>query len=326
MSNPTLTWATAGPTAFSIAGSTVTAAEFLAALNAQVVASATYWEVSAYSAVNGTLELKRKVASSPTGELATIRILIMAGQVPHANCLSLLHSAGSATSIYGCLSVDANTTGPGTSYASGAPYSTKYVRAGLVGTAALNASDNPRITLFESADSFGFVYADNIEYASFCAGRIIERGDTGVLVWGVMPSGNYWLFSNTNNALSTLVQGSFMPPISLAANGQKCNYWDTVTASSRLFGRLLAFVTYGAVVNTYLGQNGVSSRVLGNPVGESAAIAGSTMTYFGELRQMRFGPLAAHLDKLKDSGAVLQATHLFGGSGSGIGMWLDELP
>ncbi len=329
MTVATLTWATQGPSTFTIAGANPTVAEVLTKLNS-MIASTTWWQVSDYNSSNGTLELKRNSTGSPTGELATVRILIFGGGTPNAAALSLLHTAGATTGLYAGLSVDANTTGPSASYTAGAPYSTKYARAGLICTpsSTLTTSAVPKITIFESVDSFGFVIADTAGYHSYHGGRIIVRGSDESLVWGNMPSGGQWTVGATMASLSTLAQGVLAPNINLASNATtgRANYWDTVTAASRLFGRINAFSTYG-VADTFLGTNGASGRLKDIDLCESLAVVGSTISFFGELRQVRFGPITVHLNKLKDNANVLQGTHLFcTGTTAGIGFWLDELP
>lgn len=329
MSNPTLSWVFDGPRTYTAAGANPTVAEILAALNTQIGTYSTYWQVSDYSVANGTLEIKRNSTGTPTGELATVRILFFGGQTPNAGALSLLHTAGANTGLYAALSVDANTTGPAASYASGAPYSTKYARGQLICTPStgITSAQTPKITLFETVDSFGFALSDTTNFACYCGGRIIIRGKDDSLAWGNMASGSTWSLSNTTDSFATLNQAGAMPATSLSTNPIKCNYWDVDTASSRLFGRVIAFVSNTWSTANFLGANALATQIVRVPIYEQAAVAASTISYLGELRQMRLGPAAVHLNKLKDASAVLQATYIYGGTAQGAGgMWCDELP
>jgi hypothetical protein len=320
--NPTLAWTFSGPHSFTIAGANPTVAEVMTALNTLITANATLWSVSDYSAGNGTIEIKR--AGSPTGELATVRILIMGGQAPHANALAGAHSAGATTGIYGALSVDANTTGPSSSYASAAPYASKYTRAGLFCTPStgLTAASSPRITLIESADAFGVVIGDTTNMHSFVAGRIVVRASDDSLVWASMPSGGAWTLVSVGTSMSITVAHP-ITPLSTATNTVKATYWDTVTAAARQFGRIIAPTT--ATLETALGASGSPACILPVPVGESAQATSQTPTFLGFLRQIRLGPIAQHRIQLRDGSNVLQATHMFSGSATGIGMWMDEV-
>ncbi len=324
MTNPTLSWTVDGPRAFTMAGANPTVAEALAGLKAQIDAHSAKWMVSDYSAGNGTLELKRNPAvGTVTGELASVRILIMGGQTPHANCLAGSHTAGGTTSLYGCLSVDAATTGPGTSYASGAPYSTKFTRAGsicVVGT--LVAAQTPKITIFEADDVFGFSIGDNTNYATFVAGRIVERASDTALVWGVLPSGGLCSYTLSGPNMGNSAAAP-LTTLSINTGLMKACYWDTVTATARLFGRLI-MPSNTTATEPVFGAAGGSATMLPVPVGESSQATGQTGNFLGYLRQLRFGPYAQNALQLRDAG-VLKGTHICGQGQSAIGIWLDEV-
>lgn len=324
MTNPTLGWTFTGPLTFTIAGINPTVAETLAGIKAFIDAHATKWMVSDYSAVNGTLEIKRNPSvGTVTGELATVRMLLMGGQVPHANCLAGSHTAGANTGLYGALSVDANTTGPAASYASGAPYSTKYTRAGriCVPSTDLTTASNPRITLFESDDVFVITLSDNTNTASWAAGRMIVRASDDSLIWACMPNGVATALTATGSSFASASAGFCLTPLSTASSQIKATYWDTATASARLFGRLYAPIM--STVDTGLGSAGSSGAFMPVHVGESTQATSQAPNFLGTLRQFRFGPVAGHVNQLTVS-AVVKGTHVFGGVGTGIGMWLDE--
>ncbi len=326
--NPTLTWATQGPSTFTIAGANPTVAEVLTKLNA-MMSGCTWWQVSDYNSGNGTLEIKRNSTGSPTGELATVRILFFGGSSPNAAALSLLHTAGANSNIYAGLSVDANTTGPGTSYTTGAPYSTKYCRASKICTPSteITTSLTPKITIFETVDTFGFTIADTTNFASYCGGRMIIRGKDDSLAWGNMPSGGVIAYTLTTTQSQAVASIHPMPAAGTGTDTVKVNYWDVDTGTSRLFGRVMAFVTYGLTTENILGANALASQLIRVPIMERAASAGSSTAYLGELRQLRFGPATVHLNKLKDPSNVLQGTYVSGGTTAcPNGMWLGEIP
>ncbi len=322
MTNPTLGWIFSAPSPFTIAGATPTVAEMLAGLEAAITADATLWEVSDYSAVNGTLEVKR--SGSPVGELATVRMLFFGGSAPHASALSVAHTAGGTTTLYAGMSIDAATTGPTAAYTAGAPYATKYVRAGsITAAAAIAAASSPRITLIESEDAFGFTLGDTAGTASYIGGRIIVRGSDDTLVWGSMPSGGVAAVATVGSGLSS-AQAHILTPFTSASNLIKANYWDTISAASRFFGRMLAGTSI--TVDSGLGASGNAACLIPVPVGEAIAVANSTVTYFGFLRQMRLGPTALHLAQLLNGASVLQATHCGAlGAVASIGGWFDEV-
>lgn len=327
--NPTLTWAFSSPATFAIAGANPTVAEMLLGLKNHITSFSTWWTVSDYNAGNGTLEIKRNATGSPTGELATVRILFFGGSSPNAGALSLLHTAGNTTTLYAGLSVDANTTGPSASYTAGAPYSTKYARAGaIVITTGLSATNTPKISLFETVDTFGFSLSDSLNMSTYCGGRMIIRAKDDSLAWGNMPSGGHAVLSTSTDNLGTLAAAFAMPNTDTGASiTGKCNYWDVDTASSRLFGRVMAPSLYTATSQNLLGASGSAAQLLRVPILERAAVGGSTTTYLGELRQIRFGPSTAHLNKIKDASNVLQGTYISGGTAvSYSGLWCGEIP
>lgn len=324
MTNPTQTWTFAGPYSFTIASTTPTIAELLLGIKTVITDHASFWAVSDFSAVNGTLELKRNsLPSAPTGEIATVRILLFGGTAPNAAALAGGHSAGVNTSLYAGLSVDANTTGPAAAYGSGAPYTTKYSKASSITPAAsLTAANSVRITLAECDDAICVFIADNSVACSMTAGRIIVRAVDDVLQWGVMNSGG--TFSLTG-APSTMTATAAHPltPLTTASNTVKAVYWDTLSGSARLFGRVIQSLMTTA--DTGLGASGSPAAIIPVPIGEAPQSAGSTPNFLGFLRQIRLGPIALHKTQLRNGAAVLQATHLCGGSIAAVGLWFDEV-
>lgn len=325
----TLTWTPHGPYTFTIAGANPTVAEVLAGLNTLITANCTYWAVSAYSAVNGTLELKRNsTPGAPTGELATVRFLIFGGSSPNAAALMSGASAGTTTTLYAALSVDANTTGPGTAYTAGAPYSTKYTRAPIIvaPATAFTTANSVKITLWEADDVFGFSIGDTAAMASCFFGRLIVSTDSSTLIWGVLPSsvtGGYQL--NTTPNLVTISASHPITMFGQSAAGAKAAMWETGSASAYQFGRIIGFL-WTASLDTLLGATGGAAMLISVPIVAGPQAATPTPTFSGTLRQIRLGPVAQHLYKLRDNSAVLQATHVLSGTAVGHGLWLDELP
>jgi hypothetical protein len=324
----TLTWTTHGPYTFTIGGANPTVLETLAGLNS-TAANLTYWSVSDYSNANGTLEMKRNsVGGAPAGELATVRMLIFGKTAPNSAALINGASAGATTVLYAGLSVDANTTGPSAAYGSAAPYSTKYTRAGMITTPStqLTTANSPKITWFEADDVLGFSISDSANMCSCVMGRIIVGTDSSTLLWGVMPTGTAASYGLTTNAGTTTV-GSAHPITTFGqiAAGGKAAMWDPVGAAAAQVGRNLGWMN--TQVDPGLGANTAAAMLVPMPLvyAPQSAAPGSG-TFVGTLRQIRLGPQAQHLQKLRDNSSVLQATHILGGSSTGTGLWLDELP
>lgn len=323
----TLSWSTHGPYTFTIAGANPTVAEVLTALNTLIAANCTLWSVSQFSSGNGTLELKR--AGSPVGELATVRMLIFGGSAPNAAALMGGASAGATTALYAGLSVDANTTGPAASYTAGAPYTTKYTKAPIIvaPATAFTTANTVKITLYESAEVFGFSIGDTANMASCFMGLLIVGTDGSTTKWGVLPSGVLAGYSITTLP-SSQTQNSSHPitPFGQTAAGPKAACWETSGGgSAQQFGRVMGW--FGAsVADMGLGASGASAMMIPVPIVAGAQAASPTGSFYGTLRQIRFGPGAPHLNKLHDNLNVIQGTHVLSGLATGIGLWLDELP
>ncbi len=326
--NPTLTWAFTSPATFAVAGTNPTVAEMLLGLKNHITSFSTWWTVSDYNSGNGTLEIKRNSTGTPTGELATVRILFFGGSTPNAGALSLLHTSPATTTLYAGLSVDANTAGPSASYTAGAPYSTKYCRAAaIVINSSLTLAQTPKISLFETVDTFGFSISDSSNQATYCGGRMIIRAKDDSLAWGNMPSGGSVAYTTSTDSINVTTTPQAMPCADTATNSVKANYWDVDTASSRLFGKVLSFCNYTATTTNLLGASGAAAQLMRVPILERAASAASATTYLGELRQIRTGPFTSHLNKLKDASAVLQGTYISGGTAvCSNGLWCGEIP
>ncbi len=323
----TLSWLTTTPTAFTIAGTNPTVAECLAGLNT-LASGLTYWSVSDYNAGNGTLEMKRNsTPGAPTGELATVRFLIFGKSAPNAAALMNGASAGATTNLYAALSVDANTTGPGTAYTAGAPYSTKYSRAPVVGApGVLVTASGCKITWFEADDVLGFVISDGTSLMSCVMGRIIIATDSTTLMWGVMPSGtasNYTVIA-AGNAV-TISSSHPITPYGQTAGGAKAACWDSASGTAFQFGRLMGWM-HTAAADVGLGATTAAAMLIPVPLVGNTQAAAPTIQFYGTLRQIRFGPYGGHLKKVYNNASVLQGTHILGGTASGMGMWLDELP
>ncbi len=322
MTIATLAYVAHGPYTYSIAGASPTIAETLLGIHDAIVNHATLWQVSDWSVPNGTLEIKR--IPTQTGELATVRLFLCGGQVPHANALAGGHSAGSATGLYGSLSVDANTTGPAASYASAAPYTTKYTRMGLIGLmSSLTAAQTPKITIIEADDVFGVIVADSLGMMSWFGGNIILRTSDNTLLWGSLPTGGIYTYTTTAATISALTAAFPITVLSSASNSVKATYWDG--SAARQFGRLFTPIAY-AFADTTLGVSGAAAALLPIVVGETAQATAQTPSFLGFLRQMRWGPIAQHLQNIRDGSSVLKATCVNGGNSANIGIWLSVDP
>jgi hypothetical protein len=94
-----------------------------------------------------------------------VRILFFGSSLPNSAALIPAGAAAGTNNLYGCLSIDAATTGPGTSFTTGAPYATKFLQGDLICTNAnFVAASSPRITFMESTEGiciwFSLCYDD----------------------------------------------------------------------------------------------------------------------------------------------------------------------
>lgn len=325
MTIPTLTWTSTVPRVVSVAGANSTVAELLAAANTAISTDSIWWQVSDYNAGNGTLEIKRRTTTSPTGEAATVRYLLFGGQVPHANsCMP--STTVNNTGLYIAGSVTANTTGPSASYTAGAAYAATYIPGMRITTGDLLATGNsPRISLVESEDGLAIWWGSTSTVCSVIMGKLLidaANSATDVVRWCHLPSG-----PNANSQISGIHQidgtsgNTVIPAHYMSASTPRGGHWNGSAARST--GRLIAGMT-GASVNTVWGANGAPAMFLPLPMGDSPTTSAATVLFYGFLRQIRFGPAAQHRETLRLAG-VEKGIH-FGPplNLTGFGAWFDQ--
>jgi len=327
MPHPTLTWEASNLQAFTVAGTNSTPAELLLAVKDAIDNLSEKWEVSDYDATDGTLEIKRKAADAPTGELATARFLLFGGQVPHANALAV-NLAAANTHLYAAMSVDANTTGPSTSYAAGAPYASKCVLGQMVtANNAIQAADSPRVSLVESADALAIWLGDSSTWCSVIFGRVIIAAADDSLMWGVLAScGARGNVTTSGNMDSTASGGQSPLPLLSGSGGiPRGGYWNTTLGQFRACGRAISLTTTIGT-DPGIGGNAAPSTLIPVPVLESTnTLSSPTQSFLGYLRQIRLGPQAQHVQTMRDADGDEIAIHFGPPNGvSGWGCWFDQ--
>lgn len=324
MTIPTLTWTSTIPRAITIAGANSTIAELLAAINTAVSTDSTLWEVSDYSAVNGTVEIKRRTGTGATGEQATVRYLLFGGQVPNAAALNTSVTANN-TNLYVSGSVTANTTGPSTGYQTGAPYAVTYMTGNIVcvGT-AIQSAQTPRISIIESVDAIAIWLADVDTVATVIMGKLIidaANSATDVVRWCHLPMGA----ASTNITSLASIDGTSnnfaIPAHYMSAFSPGGCMWNGTAA--RRTGRLIGGLT-GLSNAAGWGSNGAPAFFLPVPMGDSTTASSTTVAFYGFLRQIRMGPSAQHRETLRLAG-VEKGIHFGPCVGfAGFGAWFDQ--
>jgi hypothetical protein len=309
----------------TIAGTNATIDELLAAFNSHIATNGVWWAVSDFNAGNHTLELKRKVSTSPTGAMATVRILLFGGVSPNAAALAPQSSAPVSTALYVGASVDANTTGPTTLPTVGAPYSTQYMQATrMCSSTDIPAANQPRIYMLESEEMIILCVACTTGWATYIGGKMINRLSDNTLLFGNMPSGGLIAIAPTPSTLGQV--GSAFPVTchnDAATNDFKASYWTG--SAVRQFGRQngpIGALTPGT--NQGLGE-GTSQFILPSMILlDSAQLTNQGKTPLGMARQLRFGPNANARTELQES-AVTTAIHVQAiGVAPSIGLWVDQ--
>lgn len=318
----TLTWTSTSLRTVACAGASTVLSELLVGIKAAIDNDSVHWMTSDYSLANGTLEIKRK--GTPTGEQATMRILFFGGQIPAAGAL-LTGATAANTNLYCAMSVDANTTGPTTSYAVGAPYGSKYVLGQIVCiNSALQLADSPKVSLVESEDALAVSLNDINTMATCIVGRVIEEAAGSQLMWGVFSM--CIATTNITNA-DNIINTSSTSPITgnnTAGVTPAGSMWNTTLAACRRCGRA---ISPGGGSGPILGTSAAPSTLMIVPLMESQNIAApGTQNFLGYLRQIRFGPQAQHLQTLRNSAGVAQAIHFGPPNGvTGYGAWFDQV-
>lgn len=310
MTIATQTWRCSATYTVTKAGATATVAEILAAVKAMFDAEdgigSNYWTVSHYSAGNGTLELKRK--GTPAGTLATYRALLFGGATPNTAALGATPTVtANTTSVYIASSQDANTTGPGVSYTTGAPYTVTYnpgVLSCLPGS--FTTTNAATLTLVECDECFAIVArpTDTSGYGVICfAGAIVAKYDDTV-IWGHASSFNQGTGSAYINAMGGsqvyYTSGNSTPqfPTQLV-NASNANYppsavvWNS--SAAMYTGRV--FVLYSTLSSTVTTDNPLHTVTADDivllPVHLAIRTVGTPyyVAYIGTLRQIKLGPL-----------------------------------
>jgi hypothetical protein len=318
---------------FTIAGANATIDELLQAINDAIVAESTLWEVSQLSIVNHTCELKRKVSGSPTGEYASVRLLYFGGATPNAAALVPSTQTAVSTALYGCLSIDAATTGPGTAFTAGAPYSTKFLQGERV---CINtdfvAASSPRITFMESTEGLAIWFhhiSASAVVGSCIQGKLFTRASDGADLWCNMPGGGAWQVSAVPNTLLQAGVSFGLPSYTDSAGGQPKGCYFTGNGGAgtvKQFGRRSSIIS-ASQSDMGLGETGLPCTLIPVLMVDSAQAATQTEQFAGYLRQLRLGPIAAHRVQLKDTNAgnAVVAKHLCGSNVAGLGVWFDEV-
>lgn len=296
-----LTWRASQVATFT-AGATV--ADFLAAIksliDAEVAANPTtyHWEVSDYSAVNGTLELKPKSAT-----ISSARILLFGGSSPNA---AALYQASVATNrVYCACAPTAGTTGPDNDYTSGNPYNTtNTLGISTFSTAYQSLSDNVRY--FETEESICIVINDangSSDMNFIIAGVIAEHPSDG-RVYGVASHGaadvlfsaSGWTAANADNRLL---------PTALAASGNS-DYPHIVAVRSS--PQATCFLAYAqAESDTGADDHARSFDTNTNYFFPTHVFNATDQEYVGIMRQIAFGNTAILGNTQLDSLGAIKA-------------------
>lgn len=317
----TLTWTATNERAITVAGTNATIPELLVAIKAALDNDATLWQASDYNAGNGTLEIKRKGA--PTGEQATVRILIFGGVSPNSAALGSLVSAGT-TNLYGALSVDANTTGPTASYTTAAPYSTKYVRGDIFCTnASIGVAASPRVYLMESVDGLAICIHSTVNCGTFIAGYIVDDVQNSTTHWGII--GSTGTFTTATSDITNNGQGTpTAVPVAYGGGGNGGHYWNSISLSERRMGRVNGLVS--STTNPVAGSSGAAATLMPIMMVDGAESGSPTWGFLGYLRQIRLGPVGLPAQTMRNAAGVQQAIN-FGVpfAATGYGVWFDQV-
>ena len=175
MTLPTITWRQ-GANYSSAAATTKAAIQSIRdAVNADAGLGGN-WVVNYFNASDGVLELK--LGGSPTGILASARVLIFGGNTPNAAALAD-SATPSATTIYCYLSLDAGTGagGPTNLYSTADPYPTSTLkhRGSAVGVISALTS----LYLVDSTEGIALILWDTNSQYSLIIGKLLDDNATG---------------------------------------------------------------------------------------------------------------------------------------------------
>lgn len=318
-------WTMSTARSYTIAGTNATIDELLQGINDLVVAEATLWEVSQLSIGNHTLELKRKVSGSPTGEYASVRILFFGSSSPNSAALIPAGASPAANTLYCCMSIDAATTGPGTAFTAGAPYATKFLQGDVVCTSShFAAASLPRITLMESTEGICFCFnmVNSTNIASTMSGKLLITGSDSTYKWCNITSGGVFSAAGFPSTIMAPLAPFWVPAYYDGGNNAgKPSYYNG--SSVRQFGRMHTSIA-GAVADFAHGVSGATCALADILVCESAQANTQTEQVYGKLRQIKLGPVASHRQAMTTTGPVTVARNFHGSSTAGVGIWFDE--
>lgn len=323
MALPTLSWRLSNNYSISAAGASPTVAEVLAAMNTAITTEAAgsgLWMVSDYNSGNGTLELKRK--GSPSGQLGTVRILFFGGSAPNAAALHTGVGTGVATTLYMGFCIDANTTGPTGSYATGSPYAGLLWSGGVpvIAPSNLTTASSPALFIFEADDVFGVHLAIQTSGNNAVVGRLMTDPSGTTSYWAGWGSGTnivantFRLTGYTTTASAPIVAaGASLGPRGAAYLPEG---WRTICA--------VGCSSYGTAYPDIYGN--IDLAVLDPvPIGVATPASSPVYNFYCFLRQIRFGAIAANKNVLVDVNNTVQAYHIgIGTNGTAAaGFWLD---
>ena len=301
MTLPVQTWRVGASLAFTPAGTYATVAEVLTAINAMLVAeSGASWGVSAYSAANGTLEIKRK--GTQTGTLASYRGLIFGGAIPHASALGTGVTPSSVFFYAGCAD-NASTTGPAQAYTVGSPYpSHRWAGGSVAGYPSSNIQAHflPHVFMIDSDEMCAIFVNDNARSFVMVFGALAEKLSDNSRVWACSASGVSVVAVGgaALNQSSTTIGRTAVNPDANAI----ITYHDG-TNLKYAFDPILSFVG-SATDPLFKSPKGMLVPIYLSEKTQTAAAA--TSGALGVLRQLRYGPNCINKIAVYNASSVLQ--------------------
>ncbi|OPZ66038.1 MAG: hypothetical protein BWY85_00205 [Firmicutes bacterium ADurb.Bin506] len=320
MTLPALTWRQSAVYGGAVAG----APAWLAAIHSMLAAEEALggaWAVSHYDALNGTLEMK--LASPADLDQAKIRILIFGGQLPHANALET-HVAADAASLYVYLSLDADTTGPSASYATGDPYPSSVLKSkGMVWVGTLNSHPIQQMYIYDCAEALIVRLCSSTNATvTMTVGRLLDDGTANGRWCRFLTNGRVGGASSGDApSPSATISLWMIPALFDSPSYSNGVYIDETGGGTFWVGRVFTDISMNyAFMSTDLG--GIFSSVT---MGKHLLGGSGTWSYAGVLRQMRYGPTLPDRTKVY-SGAVLAGYAMACLQAGSIPLYLDQTP
>lgn len=335
MTLPTQTFRVSTTYAVTMAGSFLTQAETLAAVNQLLTAETALgglWGVSHYDPTAGTLEIKRN--GSPAGTLGTFRAL-MFGKVAVSPSAAAVATPGGGRVFVG-VSEDAASTGPGQSFTVGIPYpGKKWTVAGTFlyssGGATITTT-TPSMYLIESDEMCAITLFDDTG-SHFCLfGACVEALPEETKIWAVFTSGGDYLntasqWGNNGVMSPTNPGGSWFLPLSLGASTSTNGAWGAWHdgTNTRYLTRTVT-PSQDAVDDDPFSNNN-SALLLPIPLADKVYNVTEYPRFRGQLRQLRYGPRALNKSRITDASSALVAHHVSAGRlVARPGLFFDVLP